>query len=247
MSLHFMTVFVCFLPSACLSEDEGQTTRSRVFRALKLPVGSLFPVQSVKGNDMKPILKTIAVVALALSSSVVFAAGGNANTSAATMGSGSSKVSVGAVRQTQSGTDNRQELDVGNAKNGGSSTVTGYRGAINQTQGGSSNVQTTKVGNANGGTSNVTVTGKINQNQDGSLNRQELFIGNVTKGGASNVIVHGTLTQSQTGSSNQQTARIGNANAGAARVNLGSLNQTQTGTTNNQTARIGNVGADFDD
>jgi hypothetical protein len=79
------------------------------------------------------------------------------------------------LNQIQSGTDNTQNLDIGNASEGGSSKVT--INDVTQTQSGQDNKQTLNIGNARGGNTNVTL-GTVKQIQSGSGGEQKMNIGN---------------------------------------------------------------------
>jgi hypothetical protein len=79
------------------------------------------------------------------------------------------------LNQIQSGTDNTQNLDIGNSSEGGSSKVTIDK--VTQTQSGQDNKQTLNVGNAKGGSTNVTL-GTVKQTQSGSGGTQKMNIGN---------------------------------------------------------------------
>jgi phage-related protein len=136
------------------------------FPCIGAAIRQSFPVQPMMENGMKMIQKAVVVAVMALASSVAFA-------------QSKSEVTVkGGVSQAQFGDQNKQSMDLGNAKDGGQSKVT-ITGAASQIQGGDKNKQTMRVGNAaNGGTSTVSVTGAVSQMQFGDSNTQDLNVGN---------------------------------------------------------------------
>jgi hypothetical protein len=87
-----------------------------------------------------------------------------------------SEVDVLDLNQIQSGVNNIQKLNIGNAKNNGQSNVTVDN--VTQNQSGFSNKQRLNIGNANSGSANVTVGGKVTQTQTGGFGVQTLNIGN---------------------------------------------------------------------
>ncbi|NVN99798.1 MAG: hypothetical protein HXX17_10770 [Geobacteraceae bacterium] len=130
-------------------------------------------------------------------------------------------VNTGAIKQTTSGSNNRQDLNVGSANstkaNSFNATVT--TGSITQSSSGTSIVQITNIGSANNakvGSFNSTVnTGKIEQVSTRSGDRQELDIGSVnnsTVNGAFKVNVNVKEGVKQTGSGEIVLGSVKNSN-----------------------------------
>ena len=146
----------------------------------------------------KPAAGRVAVIALGLllMAAALLAAGrAQAQTS-------STRVDLGGAVQSQSGVANRQEAEIGNARNGGQTDVT--VGRTTQVQSGVGNRQSLKIGNAGSGGSTQVHVGEVTQHQRGGFaGRQSVEIGN-TESGQTRVSV-GKVIQDGNGS-----VRIGN-------------------------------------
>ena len=112
------------------------------------------------------------------------------------------RVDLGGAVQSQSGVANRQEAEIGNARDGGRTDVT--VGRTTQSQSGVANRQSLKIGNAGSGGSTQVHVGEVTQQQRGGFaGKQSVEIGN-TEGGQTRVSV-GKVIQDGNGS-----VRIGN-------------------------------------